>query len=222
MNGYHYNAAQDSRSGEATAQEEMYAIRTEHFEHTVSVEEYMEKCVDVEEFLRYCKECRNYGNVWSCPPYDFDPEDYWKKYSTFRIVGVKIYLPEELLPGTYTEEEREEIFERILYPKKEELNQELFALEKDYPGSVSLSGGSCRLCIGENGEGGCDGKTGEGGCARKDGAPCRYPEQMRYSIESLGGNVGLTVTRYLHQELQWIEEGKLPEYFMLVGGLLLP
>ena len=31
MNGYHYNAAEDSRSGEATAQEEMYAIRTEHF-----------------------------------------------------------------------------------------------------------------------------------------------------------------------------------------------
>ena len=62
MNGYHYNAAQDSRSGEATAQEEMYAIRTEHFEHTVSVEEYMEKCVDVEE----SQVLQRMSELWEC------------------------------------------------------------------------------------------------------------------------------------------------------------
>ena len=45
---------------------------------------------------------------------------------------------------------------------------------------------------------------------------------MRYSIEALGGNVGLTVTRYLGQKLEWIEEGRLPRYFMLVAGLLIP
>lgn len=184
-------------------------VRTERFENTVSVEEYMEKCVNVPEFLEYCKQCNNYGTVWSCPPFHFQPEDYWKKYRKFHIVGMKIYLPEKLLVGTYTKEERAEIFEKILYPKKEELNEELFAMEKEYPGSVSVSGGSCRQC-------------GEGNCARKEDAPCRFPEKMRYSVEALGGNVGLTVTKYLYQELQWIEEGKLPEYFMLVGGLLIP
>lgn len=184
-------------------------IKTECFENTVSVKEYMEKCVNVPEFLEYCKQCDNYGTVWSCPPFDFDPEEYWKKYRSFHIVGMKIYLPEELLAGTYTKEERAEIFETILYPKKEELNQELFAMEREYPGSVSVSGGSCQQC-------------GKGNCARKEDAPCRFPEKMRYSVEALGGNVGLTVTKYLYQELQWIEEGKLPEYFMLVGGLLIP
>lgn len=184
-------------------------VKTERFENTVSVKEYMEKCVNVPEFLEYCKQCDNYGTVWSCPLFDFDPEEYWKKYRSFHIVGMKIYLPEELLAGTYTKEERAEIFETILYPKKEELNQELFAMEREYPGSVSVSGGSCQQC-------------GKGNCARKEDAPCRFPEKMRYSVEALGGNVGLTVTKYLYQELQWIEEGKLPEYFMLVGGLLIP
>ena len=54
------------------------------------------------------------------------------------------------------------------------------------------------------------------------GKPCRFQDKMRYSIESLGGNVGKTVTKYLKQELQWVEEGKLPEYFMLIYGLLIP
>jgi hypothetical protein len=45
---------------------------------------------------------------------------------------------------------------------------------------------------------------------------------MRYSIESLGGDVGLTAERYLGQPLLWIKDGILPDYLMLVGALLLP
>ena len=43
---------------------------------------------------------------------------------------------------------------------------------------------------------------------------------MRYSIESLGGNVGLTVSKLMGIELEWMEEGKIPSYFVLAGGLL--
>ena len=45
---------------------------------------------------------------------------------------------------------------------------------------------------------------------------------MRYSIESLGGNVGKTASKLLGVELMWMEEKKLPAYFVLVNGLLLP
>ena len=45
---------------------------------------------------------------------------------------------------------------------------------------------------------------------------------MRYSVEALGGNVGLTVQKLLGIQLEWMEEGKLPSYFVLVGGLLMP
>ena len=80
-------------------------------------------------------------------------------------------------------------------------------LEERYPGSVSLSAGCCSLCRPE-------------GCGRASGLACRYPQKMRYSIESLGGNVGLTVSKLMGIELEWVTEGRLPSYFVLVGGLL--
>ena len=38
-------------------------------EYTVPVEEILADCVDVPKFLALCKACPNYGNRWSCPPY---------------------------------------------------------------------------------------------------------------------------------------------------------
>lgn len=181
--------------------------KTEQYEATVSVEEYMEKCVDVPTFLECCKKCGNYEKIWSCPSYDFNPEDYWRKYQTFHIVGMKIYVPEYLLSQTFEEEERNEYMKSIVFPHKKELDDQLWAMEQQTHGSIALSAGSCQNCPPE-------------GCTRPEGKQCRHPERMRYSIESLGGNVGLTVTKYLKQELLWMEEGKLPEYFILVGGLL--
>ena len=160
-------------------------------------------------FLECCKKCGNYEKIWSCPSYDFDPEDYWKKYQTFQIVGIKIYLPEELLTQNYEEEERNEMIKSIIFPHKQELDSQLLMKEKQIHGSIALCAGSCQNCSPEE-------------CTRLEDKPCRYPERMRYSIESLGGNVGLTVTKYLKQELLWMEAGKLPEYFILVGGLLIP
>lgn len=183
-------------------------MKVEKYENTVSVEEYMEKCVDVPTFLGYCKECRNYENLWSCPPYDFDPEDYWRRYTTFHIVGLKIFLPEELTAKIWPKEEIGDVMEDILVPQKRKLEEILGRMEEENPGSISLSGGSCIWCP-------------KGTCTRPEHGCCRHPEHLRYSIESLGGNVGLTVTKYLHQELLWMEEGKLPAYFMLIGGLLL-
>ena len=182
---------------------------TERLEAVVLMDEYMRECVDVPVFLEYCKECRNYGKVWSCPPYDFSPEEYWKKFQAIHIIGWKIYFPEEVTRRIYEEKEREELCVQLLFPYKQKLTEELLQMEKEIPGSVSLRAGSCLQCK-------------QGNCARLTQEPCRFPDQMRYSIESIGGNVGKTVTKYLHQELQWMEEGKMPEYFTLVCALLLP
>ena len=183
--------------------------RTERYETVVPVEEYMEQCVDVPTFLEYCRQCPSYRKLWSCPPFDFDPEAYWRRYGRFRIIGIKIFLPEELTSKSFTNAERTGILNETLWEEKKKLNAELYALEQKIPGSVSLSAGPCMNCDAEN-------------CARLKGEPCRFPEKLRHSIESLGGNVGLTVTKYLHQNLLWIEDGRLPEHFMLVCGLLMP
>jgi len=172
--------------------------KTQWYEKEISVEEYLENYVNVAEFLTYCRDCPNYEQVWSCPPYDFDPEDYWRKFDSLHLVACKILFEE----GT---DEKESM--RIMAEVKDEMTEKLFAMENDYEGSVSLSAGSCGIC-------------GRGGCTRPQGSPCRYEEKMRYSIESLGGDVGRTLSRLMGIELEWITEGKMPSYFVLCGGLL--
>lgn len=172
-------------------------MKIETFEKTIEVEEFIEEYVNVDEFLECCKECENYDMVWSCPTYDFDPVDYWRKFKNLYVVGKKMIL----------EEDEKENWETLMAQVKAEIGDELYALEEQYPNSKSLSAGNCKIC-------------GEGNCTRKTGEPCRYPEKMRYSIESLGGNVGLTASKLLGINLQWIEQGQIPDYFVLVGGLL--
>ena len=174
----------------------MYTL--ERFEKEISVPLYLEHFVNVEEFLEYCKACPNYEKVWSCPSYTFNPEDYWKEYSSLLVVAYKINFE----AGTDEKKSME-----IMAEVKDKITEELFAMEEAYAGSVSLSAGSCSVC-------------GKGNCTRTEGKPCRYPEKMRYSIESIGGNVGKTVSNLLGIELEWIEEGKMPSYFVLCGGLL--
>ncbi len=173
-------------------------MKIDTFEKTISTADYLEGYVNVEEFLECCKACENYDQKWSCPPYDFDPvERYWKKFDNLYVIGKKMIL----------EEEEKENWETLMKQVKEEITQILYAKEAEHPGSFSLSAGSCNIC-------------GIGNCAKKDGQPCRFPEKMRYSIESLGGNVGLTASRLLGIDLQWITEDQVPDYFVLVGGLL--
>lgn len=90
---------------------------------------------------------------------------------------------------------------------KAEMTEELFALEENVEGSRALYPGSCNLCNG-------------GRCARINGEPCRHPEKMRYSIESLGGDVMKTAKEIFDIEIVWAKAGETPPYMVLVGGLL--
>lgn len=167
------------------------------FQSETDVENYVENYVNIEEFLECCRQCPEYGKIWSCPPFDFDPLDMWRKFSRILIYGYRI---------EYSGERSREEMTDVLLQVKERVTEELFEMEKQIPGSVSLSAGDCEIC-----------ET----CSRVDGQPCRFPERMRYSIESLGGNVGKTISRLCGIEIEWIEEGRLPEHFVLCGGLLI-
>lgn len=177
----------------------MYTI--EKYEAEISIKDYMEQYVNVAEFLECCKACPNYDRIWACPSYDFSPEDYWKKYKTLMIRGNKIIFE----PETTSLDDCLAAMKEV----KAQMSEELFELEEQIPGSVSLSAGNCVVC-------------GEGNCSRPFGEPCRFPEKMRYSIESIGGNVGKTVHDLLGCDIEWMEEGKVPSHFVLVGGLLKP
>lgn len=73
------------------------------------------------------------------------------------------------------------------------LMDELLSLEKECPGSVCLSAGNA-------------------GVSQK--------ERMRYSIESLGGNVDKLCRELLGVSLEWGKDGMLPDQITLVAGLL--
>lgn len=187
----------------------MKEYTVEEYQAQVPVLEYMETCVDVPKFLSYCKACKNYGTVWSCPPFDFSPEELWRGYQTLCLYGRKVIISQKLREQVFPPEELGQKSKELLREEKERLLSFLMEQERELPGSMVLSAGSCEGCQPQ-------------GCARCHGKPCRHPGKMRHSMEALGADVVLTVSRYLHQEIVWGKEGRFPEYYFLVGGLLVP
>lgn len=172
----------------------------------VPLAEYRAQCVDVPKFLGYCAACPNYGGTWSCPPFDFDPQEIWDRYDRILLRAVKVPVPAELREKVLSPQEINDESHALLAPIKHDLLSSLLEQERATPGSLALSAGRCQECQ---------------VCTKASGQPCRQPERMRHSIESLGGDVGKTLSLYLGQELLWGREGHLPEYYILLGGLLL-
>ena len=185
----------------------MYTLS--QYEAEIPVKDYVENYVDVPTFRKACQACPNYNHSWSCPPYDFDVIEYWMRFQTLHLFAHKLTIDPEYLDRIYTPEELKLLMEQIFSEGRDGLSSRVFAMEKEYPGSISLAaGGSCPKC--------------QGHCTRLDGKPCRFPDTLRHSIEALGGNVGLTIEKLMGLKLEWIEEGKLPSHFVLVNGLLIP
>lgn len=181
----------------------MYKIES----HVVmtTTQDYIENYVDVPKFLGYCKKCDSYGKNWSCPEFNFDAKELWKKYKYVYIIGTKVIFDKDIIDKIEDKESVKKLMEDALWKEKKVLMEKLWKLEEDYPGAISLSAGSCKLC-----------KT----CQRQIDKHCIHPDKMRYSIESIGGDVGKTLSKLLGIELQWAKDGKLPEYYTLVSGLL--
>jgi predicted metal-binding protein len=168
----------------------------EYFSARLPLGEFLGAFVDVPRFLSFCEGCPDFGGRWSCPPYDFDPLDYWGGFSEIEVFVSQIF------PEGDTHEAHMECFRA----EKRRLTELLMAKEAENPGSRHLSAGNCALCE---------------KCTRPDGLPCRRPDDMRYSIESLGGDVVGVVQKLFGIELKWAKDGKLPEYYTLTTGLLL-
>lgn len=163
--------------------------------------------VDIPLCENGCSHCVRYGKYWTCPPFGFSRLEFWTRYSAVLLYGKKVFVSESLrrepLPDTVLYDE----WERLLAPSKKRLMVELYAMEQSTPGSLALSCGGCGLCA---------------SCTRPQGEPCRNSDRMRFSVEALGANVEKCVSELLGEKLLWAEGGKLPEYFVLMGALLIP
>lgn len=148
---------------------------TEIYIKPSTIEELKNNFLDIEKFEGFCKQCRNYGKLWSCPPYNFSIEKYVDRYKYVYIIGVKIVFDEDTLSSINTKEKISNYTTETLHFMKNKIMNEMLKLEKLYPNSTSLSAGGCNLC--EN-------------CSKLKNVQCVHPDLMRYSLESLGFDVG--------------------------------
>lgn len=179
---------------------------TEIYIKPSTIEELKNNFWNIEKFEGFCKQCRNYGKLWSCPPYDFSIEEYVDRYKYIYIVGVKIVFDEDTLSSINTKEKISNYTTETLHFMKNKIMNEMLKLEKLYPNSTSLSAGGCNLC--EN-------------CSKLKNEKCIHPDLMRYSLESLGFDVGGVSSKLLNFELKWATETRLPDYFSLIAGIMI-
>ncbi len=165
--------------------------------------------IDIPKFLDCCKLCPNYGKVWSCPPYSFDPMKIWLAYESMTLCCRKVVFDEEARSVAYPQEELGLITKQLLQKEQDALLQEFLKLEQLNRGSMALAAGSCAACA-------------PLACSRLEGKPCRQPGKIRYSLESLGADVVTLVQEQFGLPMLWAADGHLPEYFLLVSALLKP
>lgn len=151
-----------------------------------------------------CRGCPDYGQFWTCPPYDFAAADYWAGYGEIVLRGLQFHFTPELLARRFPPEELAEYCRALLARHARRMTEHLSVL---HPGAAILSTGGCTLCP---------------ACTRPAGRPCRHPESLGYSLESLGCDVGAAARGELGWELLWAGPERLPRYLTLLCAALLP
>lgn len=155
-----------------------------------------------EVFLPYCQVCPNYGARWSCPPYH-QPLPRLDQFPEAYLLWVKILYDRQTRRQTVGSFEVEQVYRQAMGPVKRWAEDWAMDQQARLPGSMALSCGGCQRCW---------------RCARLDGQPCRYPDQPRFSLESLGFHVAGIAEQLLGQQILWASK-TLPAYHLLIGGV---
>lgn len=166
----------------------------EYYENYVDFDEISKLCIEEQELLEY---------NWSYPPFDFDADDVWNSYDKLKIIAFKIEFSKEELDHDFDEKELDFVLKRFERLKVKLMN-EIYMLEDE--NSLGLFLGKCNLCM---------------RCTRGFGMPCKMPFKMRYSLEALGADVDRTMEDIFGLKVLYAHDGKLPEYLLFVGGLLI-
>ena len=176
------------------------SVRTKMLTGSLPMSEMIEKYVDVEKYLGCCAACPRYGQTWSCPPYDFDPAGIWPQYASVDLYAVQVFPESEEAKKAALEDP-----DAFVLPFRKELDALLEEKERETPGALRLDPGRCRACA---------------RCARRDNEPCRFPEKLRYSLESIGADVCGLAADILKAPIQWGTKESPAEYLVLAGAIL--
>ena len=162
----------------------------------ISVKDYIAGYRNADSFIVYCQQCANYGHRYGCPPFDYDVMQFISQYRKLRVMGFKL-VPTKQLPLSMANE--------VIAAALSEMNDKLFALERELSGFACGFVGKCSFC--------------NGTCARIEGKPCRHPDKVRPSLEAFGFDMMKTSENLLGITMKWGQNGLLPEYLTLVCGV---
>lgn len=181
-----------------------YTIETEVREFPVA--ELMERFFDFALTERYCSECPSYGQVWSCPPFDFDTEERFGSFDMLKVFLNEVVIDQpgaQMLTAGAGEDEIEAFKRETFLMAKCQTEDVTLAEERRIPGSVAALG-KCEKCP---------------RCQRPQGRPCVNPETMRPSLESLGFLLDRAARDLFGVEMLWAARGEVPAYYVLISGI---
>lgn len=158
----------------------------------IEVKDYIKDFRDEPRIVGFCKQCRNYGRLWTCPPFQFDSEELLRKWKYALIVACRFELPES---GDALAEMRK---------VRAQLESRLLEMEKEHGGLAFGFSGECLHCA---------------DCTRRQRLSCRHPKLVRPALEAYGFDIIATVSRLFGFELEWAPKGKMPQHITLVGAL---
>lgn len=178
-----------------------------HHTATLPAKKYIRLYRDEARFIAFCRECNRFNRCWACPPYDFNTTAQLSKYTHVHLFGCQIIPSPQLIASCHTAEAGKATVIRLLEEARHLIDPRLRQLENQIPDSCAFYAGTCHLCP-------------ENKCTRIDNLPCRYPHLVRHSLESFGFDLSRTAEELLNVPLKWSDGEKLPDYLMLISGLL--
>jgi predicted metal-binding protein len=144
--------------------------------------------------------CPYYAHSWACPPEAPYLEEKISKYSHFFLIYTKFNLAAYVASNQkkYPERSKQQIINRF-YAKsltrddlEEEVQQFLKEFKRNSENSLILWDGHCRICE----------QKGYKNCAYEQNEECRFPQEIRFSMEAVGIHVTKTVQN-LGLEIEW-------------------
>lgn len=86
------------------------------FTGEITITDFLNQYFDRGKILQKCRECSGFAKTWSCPEFDFAPEDYWRRFSSYQIICDRVSME-----GVKSPREAEE----RLYSEKPAFNREM-------------------------------------------------------------------------------------------------
>jgi len=176
-------------------------------EVNIAADEFIGRYRDIGRIRQYCLQCPGYGKSWSCPPFDFDPRGCSDGFKTVTFIGTIIEFDEPTRAVCKTVDEATRVGKQAMQEVWQSLLPRMYDMERETPGSRCFTF-RCVLC--------------PEGCTRPQGKPCRKPELLRHSLESVGFDITAAAADLLGIKLEWSADGSLSKTITLLTALFRP